>query len=103
MVSRIQAAGVPAALSNTAGTYLCNHVSYGVLHHTVQRGLPVRAGFIHVPYLPEKAADEAVEVASPGLETLVGGLRAAVEGALGSAGMAAVTPARHKRVTTAGL
>jgi pyroglutamyl-peptidase len=78
MVGGIRAAGVPASLSNTAGTFLCNHLSYGVLHHLALRRLPIRAGFVHLPYLPEQAVDKEAQVACMGLETLLLGLRAAV-------------------------
>ena len=50
MVEAIAAAGLPAAVSNTAGTFVCNDVLYTLLHHF--DGTAVRAGFIHVPYLP---------------------------------------------------
>ena len=52
MVETITAAGFPAAVSNTAGTFVCNDVLYTLLHHF--DGTAVRAGFIHVPYLPSQ-------------------------------------------------
>lgn len=52
MASAIQQMGLPAAVSNTAGTYVCNDVLYSLLHHYA--GTPVRVGFIHVPFLPEQ-------------------------------------------------
>ena len=52
MRDAIQAAGIPAAVSNTAGSFVCNDVLYSMLHH--HNGTPVRCGFIHVPYLPEQ-------------------------------------------------
>lgn len=52
MIAAIQAAGLPAAISNTAGTFVCNDVLYTLLHHYAGTG--VRCGFIHVPYLPEQ-------------------------------------------------
>jgi pyroglutamyl-peptidase len=49
------AKGLPAEISNTAGTFVCNHVAYLMLHLAARhRGL--RAGFIHIPYLPSQAA-----------------------------------------------
>lgn len=48
----IRAAGIPAAVSNTAGTFVCNDVLYSALHHYA--GTSVRCGFIHVPQLPEQ-------------------------------------------------
>lgn len=50
MVQAVQAAGLPAAVSNTAGTFVCNDTLYTLLHHYA--GTAVRVGFIHVPYLP---------------------------------------------------
>ncbi len=85
MVREMQAAGVPAAVSNTAGTYVCNHLSYGVLHHLALRRLPVRAGLVHLPYLPEQVTDMAAEVPSMALETMLRGLRAAITCALTAA------------------
>lgn len=52
----IRAAGISASVSNSAGTYVCNHLMYSVLHHL--RESNVRAGFIHVPFLPEQAANK---------------------------------------------
>ncbi|MBR0522345.1 MAG: pyroglutamyl-peptidase I [Firmicutes bacterium] len=54
MTAAINEAGVPTALSNTAGTFCCNDVMYGVLHEITKEGLPVKAGFMHVPCIPEQ-------------------------------------------------
>lgn len=53
MVRAINAAGLPDALSYSAGVYVCNDVLYTLLHHF--DGTPTRVGFIHVPFLPEQA------------------------------------------------
>jgi pyroglutamyl-peptidase len=55
MVNAMHEAGIPASVSQTAGTYVCNHVMYGLLHHLRERS-SVKGGFIHIPYLPEQAA-----------------------------------------------
>lgn len=52
MAKGIRDAGLPGAVSNTAGTFVCNDVLYTLLHH--YRGTDVKVGFIHVPYLPEQ-------------------------------------------------
>ena len=52
MTEAIRNAGIPARVSNTAGTYVCNDVLYTLLHHYAGTG--VRVGFVHVPYLPEQ-------------------------------------------------
>jgi pyroglutamyl-peptidase len=49
-------AGLPAAISNTAGTFVCNHVFYGLMHLAASRRLRLRGGFLHVPFLPSQAA-----------------------------------------------
>ena len=54
MVAAIQARDFPAAVSNTAGTYVCNDVLYTLLHHYA--GTSTKVGFIHVPYLPEQGS-----------------------------------------------
>lgn len=55
IVEGIREAGIPASVSQTAGTYVCNHVMYGLLHYLAQQKKPARGGFIHIPYLPEQA------------------------------------------------
>lgn len=55
MVAAMREAGVPASVSQTAGTFVCNHVMYGLLHKLNDRP-EVKGGFIHIPYLPEQAA-----------------------------------------------
>ena len=52
MVCAVQEAGFPAAVSNSAGTFVCNDVLYTLLHRYA--GTSTRVGFIHVPYLPEQ-------------------------------------------------
>ena len=52
MAEAIEQAGIPGAVSNSAGTFVCNDVMYTVLNHFAGTG--VRAGFIHVPRLPEQ-------------------------------------------------
>lgn len=55
MVDALTAAGYPAELSATAGTFVCNTLMYCLLHRTKE--LPIPAGFIHVPYLPSQTRD----------------------------------------------
>src|SRR6185437_12799595 len=51
----LQRAGIPAHVSQTAGTYVCNQVFYALMH-ALRRQRNTRAGFVHVPWLPEQAA-----------------------------------------------
>ncbi|MEM9514815.1 MAG: pyroglutamyl-peptidase I [Actinomycetota bacterium] len=79
MVLAIRAAGVPADISDTGGTLMCNHLMYGVLHHIAVEKLDVRAGWIHLPHLPEVAAlDDNLGHPSMSLDTAVRGVSAAV-------------------------
>ena len=52
MIAAISEAGLPASISNTAGTFVCNDVLYSLLHYYT--GTDTRCGFIHVPWLPEQ-------------------------------------------------
>jgi pyroglutamyl-peptidase len=56
VVTALREAGLPAAVSNSAGTFLCNHVFYGLMHEVATGIRRFRAGFLHVPYLPSQAA-----------------------------------------------
>ena len=56
MVEAIRAGGIPAALSYTAGTFVCNDVLYTLLDTAATEYPGLRGAFIHVPYLPEQAA-----------------------------------------------
>ena len=53
--------GIPAYVSNTAGTYLCNQTMYGTLHLLARRRHPARAGFVHLPLLPAMVAASGLE------------------------------------------
>jgi len=58
-VTDLRAGGIPADISGDAGTLMCNHLMYGVLHHLATTGAAdVPAGFVHLPALPETAALE---------------------------------------------
>ncbi|MCX6098156.1 MAG: pyroglutamyl-peptidase I [Caldiserica bacterium] len=73
IVAGLRSTGFPAAVSNTAGLFVCNHLFYGVLHHVATRNLNTRAGFVHVPFLPGQVADKP-GTPSMSLETIVAGL-----------------------------
>jgi len=80
MLLALREAGIPAEVSQTAGTYVCNHVFYGLMHALRDRPR-VRGGFIHIPYAPEQAARHP-GTPSLALETVVEGLRIAIRSAL---------------------
>jgi len=54
IVQRLIEAGIPAMISNTAGTHLCNFIMYNVLHYVTKRGWKTKVGFIHFPFLPKQ-------------------------------------------------
>lgn len=82
MVRAMRETGVPADISDTAATFGCNLLMYGVLHHIATQRLPIRAGWIHLPSLPATAAlDENVGLPSMALETQITGLKAAITAA----------------------
>ena len=78
MLQAITAAGIPAEVSQTAGTFVCNHVFYMLMHSLKkQRGsVKARGGFMHVPYLPEHGQQGMA------LNQMVDGLRIALARAL---------------------
>lgn len=76
----LQAAGVPVEISQTAGTFVCNHVFYGLMH--ALRATPQRrGGFVHIPFLPEQAARHG-DAPSLALDETVRGLQLIVQTAL---------------------
>jgi pyroglutamyl-peptidase len=79
IVAGLRAAGLPASVSQTAGTFVCNHVFYGLQHHLRDRD--VRSGFMHLPYVPAQASAHPGAASMP-LAVLVDGTRRALELAL---------------------
>ena len=81
MVAAMTKANVPADVSNTAGTFVCNHLIYGVLHHIATLRSSARAGFIHVPYLESQVLDKP-GIASMSLATMIAGAKATIMAAI---------------------
>lgn len=77
IVAALQASKIPAAVSQTAGTFVCNHVFYALMRALASRR-GVRGGFIHVPFLPEQAAQDKRGAPSMAIETIVAGLEIAI-------------------------
>lgn len=59
MVEEMRKGNVPSAISNTAGTYVCNHIMYGALYIASKHYPNMRGGFIHVPFIPEQVIGKA--------------------------------------------
>ena len=82
IVENIKAHNIPASISNTAGTFICNHVCYGVAHLAAARtaaGTPMKSGFIHIPFLPEQIIGKPALTPSMSLETIASGITHALE------------------------
>lgn len=76
MVEAIQDIGLPASLSNSAGTFVCNHLMYGILHFLHRESPHILGGFVHVPFLPS----QVIHRSAPSLSALdiAEGLSAAI-------------------------
>ena len=79
MAEEIRKAGVPASVSNTAGTYVCNHLMYGVLYTLANKYPDVRGGFMHVPFITSQVINRKPIAPSLSLEQIVTGIEAAVK------------------------
>ena len=78
MVQRIRERNIPASVSNTAGTFVCNHVTYGVCHLLAVKYPGKRSGFIHIPFLPQQAGDKK-NMPSMSQDMMVEAITAAIE------------------------
>lgn len=78
MVERIRKAGIPASVSNTAGTFVCNNLMYGVLYHIAKEFPNMRGGFMHVPFIPSQVVNRS-NTPAMSLETIAAGIEAALE------------------------
>lgn len=65
---------IPAYISYTAGTYVCNHILYSSLAHIQNNQYKTKAGFVHIPYLPEQTASKP-NMASMSLADMVRGIK----------------------------
>ena len=79
MAEEIRKAGVPASVSNTAGTYVCNHLMYGVLYTLANKYPDVHGGFMHVPFITSQVINRKPIAPSLSLEQIVTGIEAAVK------------------------
>lgn len=77
IVEGLRKAGIPASVSQTAGTYVCNHVFFGLMHLLAQSYPDKRGGFIHLPPLPQQAA-RLPGTPSLALDTMVQAVQLAV-------------------------
>ncbi|MGI5893668.1 MAG: pyroglutamyl-peptidase I [Candidatus Merdivicinus sp.] len=78
IIAALHQAGIPASLSNTAGTYVCNHLLYRVMEEIALHASSRLGGFIHVPYLPQQVLHHS-HTPSMSLECIVRALEIAVQ------------------------
>ncbi len=78
MVQAMQDAGLPAQVSNTAGTFVCNHLMYGILYHIDKQYPDVRGGFMHVPFITEQVV-ERKDTPSMALADIARGIEVALQ------------------------
>ncbi len=78
IVSGITAAGLPAAISDSAGTFVCNHLMYSVLHFLAREQPQTVGGFMHVPFVPAQVAALKSEQPSMSAADITRGITAAV-------------------------
>lgn len=81
MAAEINKANLPSEVSNTAGTYVCNHLMYGLLYTIEKENLDMKGGFIHIPFLPEQVIDKKGQP-SMSLENIVTSLEKSIEAAI---------------------
>ncbi|GHU78982.1 pyrrolidone-carboxylate peptidase [Spirochaetia bacterium] len=79
MVKKIRDAGLPASVSNTAGTFVCNHIMYGVLYHINKRFPGIKGGFMHVPFIPEQVVNRPAPAPSLALADISRGIGEAIK------------------------
>ena len=70
ILAALTAEGIPAYLSNTAGTYLCNQTLYTTLHDVARSGRQARIGFLHLPLLPSMVAASGQDQPSMALDLM---------------------------------
>ena len=79
MVQAIKKEGLPASVSNTAGTFVCNHLMYQVLYLVEREFLHVKAGFMHIPYMMEQVVNRPTTPAMSLVD-----IRRGIEAAIGA-------------------
>ncbi|MBQ4429448.1 MAG: pyroglutamyl-peptidase I [Clostridia bacterium] len=78
MVEAIRERGIPAEVSNTAGTFVCNELMYSVLHALKNEFPNTIGGFMHVPFIPEQAASKGANVPSMNINDVASAIEAAI-------------------------
>lgn len=79
IVTQLKEALIPAEISNSAGLYVCNRLFYSVMHWIAAEQLPIRAGFMHLPYLHEQTVNKSPGIPSMSREIMTDAVRIAIE------------------------
>ena len=69
---------IPSSISNTAGTFVCNHVFYGVRYLIEKKFKGIKSGFVHIPYMPEQVIGKA-DTPSMSLDNILKGVIVIIE------------------------
>lgn len=78
IVNKLKENKIPAEISNSAGTYVCNHIMYSLLYNIDKKYPNMKGGFIHIPYIPEQVIDKRM-APSMSLDYIVKGLTIVIE------------------------
>lgn len=78
MMNNVRDADISASISNTAGTFVCNHVIYAIRHYCEDEHLNIQSGFVHVPFLPQQVINKPTMPSMP-LVMMVKGITIALE------------------------
>ncbi|QIB27635.1 pyroglutamyl-peptidase I [Caloranaerobacter azorensis] len=81
MVKELRENKIPASVSNSAGTFVCNHIMYGLLYLIDKKYPAMRGGFIHVPFIPEQVIDKR-NTPSMSLDNITKGIGLAIKAAI---------------------
>lgn len=78
IVKKLREEGIPSSVSQTAGTFVCNHLFYGLMYELEKHDMKIKGGFIHIPFLPEQASSYPGQP-SMSLSTISKGVELAIE------------------------
>lgn len=78
IVKKLREEGIPSSVSQTAGTFVCNHLFYGLMHELRKHDQKIKGGFVHIPFLPEQATNYPGQP-SMSLSTISKGVELAIE------------------------
>ncbi|NME81576.1 pyroglutamyl-peptidase I [Clostridium sp. SM-530-WT-3G] len=81
MIEEMKKGQIPCSVSNTAGTFVCNHVMYGILYMAAKKYPNIKGGFIHVPYIPAQVIDKP-NMPSMSIDDIAKGLELCIKAAV---------------------